>query len=132
MVKASATSHDLRVRVRRRVRRVLPLVTPGLAIIHWKKANPEKLEALLAACGHRCCLCRKRFTLSRPYALDHRHLDGLVRGVPCVPCNDKLGFLHDDAGWLGRAADYLTTPPSLAVIGEHYLPGSLGAAKQEL
>ncbi len=97
----------------------------------WKKEHPDELAKLREACDNRCCLCRKPFGLSRPYALDHRHLDGLVRGVPCQQCNDKLGFLHDDAGWLSRSAKYLDSPPAVDIIGVHYVPGSLGAAKQE-
>lgn len=102
------------------------------AVQKWKRAHPELVSALLDACGYRCVACRKPFTRGRPYALDHRHLDGLVRGVPCVPCNDRWGYLHDDAGWMARSAAYLDSPPALAIIGEHYVPGSLGAAKQEL
>ena len=102
------------------------------AVKRWKQEHPEEVEALLDACGHRCCLCRKPFSRGRPHALDHRHIDGLVRGVPCAPCNEKLGHDHDDAGWYARAAAYLDSPPALAVIGEHYVPGSLGAAKQQM
>jgi len=102
-------------------------VTP---VEQWKKDNPEKVAELLDACGWRCCLCRKRFSRTRLWVLDHRHMDGLVRGVPCSPCNEKLGVHHDDAGWFARAAEYLDSPPALAVIGEHYVPGSLGAAKK--
>lgn len=102
------------------------------AVRQWKKEHPEELAALLAACGNRCCLCRKPFTRSRPYALDHKHIDGLVRGVPCSPCNEAMGVRHDDAGWFARVGAYLDSPPALAVIGEHYVPGSLGAARSQL
>lgn len=88
-------------------------------------------KALHDAWDH-CVLCRKPFSRTRLRAYDHRHEDGLLRGVPCAPCNEKLGFLHDDAGWLSRAAQYLDNPPAVAVIGEHYIPGSLGAARKEL
>jgi hypothetical protein len=101
------------------------------AVQKWKKANPEAYAKLVAAAGGRCCLCRKKFSRTRLLALDHRHYDGLVRGVPCSPCNERLGINHDDAGWFARAAAYLDSPPAVDVIGVHYVPGSLGAALQK-
>ena len=101
-------------------------------IAQWKAEHfPEWLD-MLDACGHRCRLCRKPFSRGRLAVADHRHEDGLVRGVLCQPCNDKLGYLHDDSGWLARAADYLDRPPAVRLIGEHYVPGSLGEAKQKM
>lgn len=101
-------------------------------IKQWKHEHPVAYKRLVEAAQGRCCLCRKRFSRTRLLALDHRHIDGLVRGVPCSQCNEKLGVHHDDAGWFARAAQYLDTPPALAIIGEYYLPGSIGAAKQAL
>lgn len=75
-----------------------------------------------------CVLCQKPFSRSRLRVLDHRHSDGLIRGAPCVACNDLIGRLHDDAGWLRRTADYLDDPPAVQAIGHHYVPGSPGAA----
>ena len=102
------------------------------AVERWKKAHPEELAKLLEECGHRCVLCRKPFGRGRPYALDHRHIDGLVRGVPCSPCNEKLGHDHDDAGWYARAAHYLDNPPAVKIIGIHWVPGSLGDSRSRL
>lgn len=101
-------------------------------VSRWKHDNPEAYAKLVEAAGGRCCLCRKRFKRNRLMALDHRHLDGLVRGVPCAPCNEAMGMRHDDAGWFARVAAYLDAPPALAVIGECYVPGSLGAARQAM
>jgi len=94
--------------------------------------TPPQHAAMIEATGGRCVLCRKRWSRTRLPAIDHRHIDGLVRGIVCVQCNDKLGFLHDDAGWLTRAANYLDRPPALAIIGVHFVPGSLGAAKSAI
>jgi hypothetical protein len=80
--------------------------------------------------GH-CPLCLKPFSSSRLACVDHNHETGLVRGLICSPCNYAIGERHDDAGWFRRAADYLDNPPS---IHEHvvvYVPGSIGAARQE-
>lgn len=89
--------------------------------------EPEQRVAQLAAQDGRCPLCERPFTQTRPPAWDHRHLDGLVRGMLCLTCNQRIGHDHEDAGWYERAADYLRNPPAPDVIGEHFIPGSLGA-----
>lgn len=77
--------------------------------------------------GGRCPLCEKRYSATRRPVVDHRHTGpraGMVFGSLCAPCNYRLGLLHDDTGWLQRAAAYLSEPPAIALIGEHYVPGS--------
>ncbi len=59
-----------------------------------------------------CPICLKPFGDARPPAVDHSHGSGAVRGLLCLSCNFALGVLHDDAGWLRRAADYLDEPPA--------------------
>lgn len=72
----------------------------------------------------RCPLCLKRFSATRKPVLDHNHITGLCRGALDAACNYRLGLLHDDDGWLSRAANYLQHPPAVDLIGEHYVPGS--------
>lgn len=72
----------------------------------------------------RCPLCEKRYTPARTPVVDHHHTTGLVRGATCSACNYRIGLLHEDVGWLRRAADYLTDPPALSLIGVHHVPGS--------
>lgn len=74
-----------------------------------------------------CPLCLKRYSATRRPVVDHAHggsRPGLVRAATCMPCNYRLGLLHDDTGWLQRAAAYLSEPPAIALIGEVYVPGS--------
>lgn len=93
----------------------------GLRLLDWTR--------LWYAGDGRCPICRKRFSRSRLPCVDHRHKDGLVRGLVCSPCNNWLGEMHDDAGRLERAASYLTDPPAVHVLGERFVPDSSGAAR---
>lgn len=86
--------------------------------------SEQQWQALIES--GKCPLCLKLYASNRLPAADHRHVDGLVRGALCVSCNYDLGVHHDNAGWLRRAADYLDNPPALALIGEVYVPGSIG------
>lgn len=89
---------------------------------------------MLQELGPTCPLCRKQYRsedTNRRRVLDHRHLDGLVRGYICAACNSKIGDDHENAAWYRRAADYLDNPPAIKMIGEHFIPGSLGAYRQE-
>ena len=86
----------------------------------------EQYHQQLDAQVNRCPLCGKTFSSARLPAVEHRHKDGLWRGLTCVPCNFELGAHHDDAGWFARAALYLQHPPTLDTGIECYVPGSLG------
>jgi hypothetical protein len=87
----------------------------------------QQYMKLWDACNGHCPLCGKQMGRARLPAVDHDHKTGRIRGLICAYCNTTLGELHDDAGWLARAADYLTNPPAVAIIGEHFVPGSRGA-----
>lgn len=93
----------------------------GLSVMDWL--------TMAAYAKWKCPICHKPFSRSRPLVVDHRHKDGLVRGLICSPCNNWLGEMHDDAGRLERAASYLTDPPAVHVLGERFVPDSSGAAR---
>lgn len=92
--------------------------------------SEEQWHALLEACSNHCSGCAKPFSSTRLPCVDHDHVTGLVRGLLCTACNYAVGERHDNATWFARIAAYLTTPPALAVIGEVYVPGSIGAHRQ--
>jgi Recombination endonuclease VII len=73
----------------------------------------------------KCYICRKTFTHKRRPCNDHRHSDGLYRGLLCEGCNTMLGILHDDADWCYWAYHYLKNPPALdALDGPRYAADS--------
>ena len=81
----------------------------------------EDYQALLAAQDGRCAICGE----TRNYNLnvDHRHSDGLVRGLLCRLHNGKLlPAAKDLPAILRAAADYLENPPAVAVLGERFVP----------
>jgi hypothetical protein len=46
----------------------------------------EVRRALVTALGPRCSLCHERY----PFAVDHDHATGLVRGYLCRDCNTRV------------------------------------------
>lgn len=83
----------------------------------------EEYDQILASQKGRCAMCG-RLPTTRRLAVDHDHKTGLVRGLLCWTCNRLLGSAHDSPEVLQAGADFLRTPPAVAVIGERY--GQLG------
>ena len=68
----------------------------------------EKGDALFAAQGRRCAICRTDTPKGRgTWHLDHDHATGDVRGFLCQQCNTGLGNFQDDPGRLEAAAGYV-------------------------
>lgn len=61
-------------------------------------------NAMLAACGGICPICRKHM---KRVAVDHCHATGRIRGLLCYMCNTYLGRIDDDPSALQRAIEYL-------------------------
>lgn len=81
----------------------------------------EEYDAILALQGGACAICEQ--TRSYRLNVDHRHADGLVRGLLCRLCNGRLlTAARDKPEVLRRAATYLEVPPAVAVIGERVVP----------
>lgn len=62
--------------------------------------------------GDACAICRrppKRNKLS----VDHRHTDGLLRGLLCWDCNRAIAYLRDDVARAEMLLNYLTAPPAV-------------------
>ena len=66
-----------------------------------------QFDAMFAAQGHRCAICRSTDHCGRGWCLDHNHATNLPRGVLCVFCNLVLGYLRDDPIIADSAAAYL-------------------------
>lgn len=69
----------------------------------------EDYEAMLAAQGGRCAICREAPDSRRRHdlAVDHCHETELVRGLLCHRCNVGLGHFNDRPNLLRAAAEYL-------------------------
>ena len=97
----------------------------------------EEFRKVLKHQNGRCAMCKKlpsEFT--QGFALDHRHKDGLLRGLLCWKCNRAIGAFqrfHPEAVELFSAAfEYLLHPPFTSAIGEERftLPGKIGTKKR--
>ena len=99
--------------------------------------TPEHVDALLAAQGEVCAICRKPGRDSRGFRphVDHDHATGVVRGVLCNLCNQGLGAFRDDTALLAAAIEYLransrgaqglwTLPPDVEARVREQMEGS--------
>ena len=80
----------------------------------------DEYEAIKAAQGGVCFICRRANGRSRRLSTDHDHrLSGResVRGCLCRPCNSLLGHLRDDPDAVARILVYLAEPPARVVLG---------------
>jgi hypothetical protein len=88
----------------------------------WRNYNlaPEEIEKLHTYQKGLCLVCRRPLVLGSPsVCIDHRHKDGLVRGLLCFLCNRGLGLLGDDISRLYNALAYLQDPPAVHALKEH-------------
>lgn len=90
----------------------------GLTLLQYRE--------LWRACDGHCPFCNKPMGRSRVPCVDHDHSTGMIRGLLCSPCNNWLGFEHDDAERLERVVTYLRHPPALDTIGTIFVPDSIG------
>lgn len=65
-------------------------------------------EALLAAQGGVCAICRKACSTGKSLAVDHNHETKVVRGLLCRKCNRGIGHFNDDRTLLQEAINYLS------------------------
>ena len=70
----------------------------------------EAYEALLAAQGGVCAICRRPPAADgrqKRLHVDHDHATDAVRGLLCSNCNTALGLLDDDVDRIAAAIFYL-------------------------
>lgn len=84
-----------------------------------------------------CAMCKQPVPTGKPrLAVDHRHSDGLIRGLLCWKCNRAIGAFHrffpDTIEMFQAAFEYLRNPPMTAVFKkERYcVPGKIGTKKR--
>lgn len=76
--------------------------------------TPEAVDRMVTEQSGRCAICKAafvdvaadRFRWS-PFAIDHCHKTGKVRGLLCHKCNKGLGLFADDRIRLRAAIGYL-------------------------
>jgi hypothetical protein len=95
----------------------------------WKlyRLTPEDFDKMMAAQGVRCAISGKR-PINVRLNIDHRHADGMIRGLLTMTMNKGLGYFNDDPALLRAAADYLDNPPAIAALGRKVY-GLIGQAK---
>ncbi|HEX2193006.1 MAG TPA: endonuclease VII domain-containing protein [Acidimicrobiales bacterium] len=85
----------------------------------WRKfgITIAEYDAMLAAQGGVCAVCKRPPTPGISLHVDHDHETGRIRGLLCFRCNNALGDLEDDPALLRAAARYLEAlvPPDPAV-----------------
>jgi hypothetical protein len=102
-------------------KRELRLAAAGRRVQVTYSLTPEQYDALYAAQGGRCAICRRgKGTARKRLAVDHDHAccvgptscGKCVRGLVCGPCNDVLSHFRDDPTAFERGAEYLRQWPS--------------------
>jgi len=79
----------------------------------------DEFDAVLAAQDGVCAICGNSPPASgRPLHADHNHKTGVFRGVLCWLCNSRILHRTASSEVLRRAADYLDSPPGVALLGE--------------
>jgi len=76
-----------------------------------KRYNLSELDykALFDKQGGKCAICnRHESEFGRSLCVDHRHSDGVVRGLLCNDCNTTLGKMNDSIERLNSAIQYLS------------------------
>lgn len=91
------------------------------------RITDEDYRSILKQQGGVCAITGK--IPSGNLNIDHRHADGLIRGLLSPWANKGLSFFNDDPDVLEAAARYLRNPPAVIAIGPHY--GLLGRAQRK-
>ena len=109
------------------------------------KLTIEQWDIIAAFQGYVCFACGQPNKDGRRLATDHRHSDGLIRGLLCAKCNALLGKLENAfvryglhkiegitlIGLVSRLLLYLRCPPATQALGLEIFgyPGKTGTKK---
>ncbi len=68
----------------------------------------EEYQNIFDSQSGACAICKRHQSFFKTRLnVDHRHSDGLVRGLLCGNCNRGIGFLEDSSEYLKSAINYL-------------------------
>ena len=109
------------------------------------KLTIEQWDIIDAYQNHVCFACGQPNANGKRLSTDHRHGDGLIRGLFCAKCNPLLGKLENAfvryglhkiigvtlIGLISRLVLYLSSPPATQALGEEVFgyPGKTGTKK---
>ena len=91
------------------------------------RLTPADVKKLNEFQGFKCAISGRRAVNIR-LNIDHRHKDGLIRGLLTMSMNKGLAYFNDDPALLRAAADYLENPPAIQALGRKVY-GLIGQAK---
>ena len=74
----------------------------GISLDDYNKLF-DKQESCCKICG------RHQSEFNKALHVDHRHSDGVVRGLLCFECNVLVGMIENNINLLGTVFDYLET-----------------------
>lgn len=102
-------------------RRALRLRSKESRVSAVYSITPAQYDALYAAQGGKCAICRIATGARKRLAVDHDHACCIgpkscgrcVRGLVCSVCNDVLAHSRDNPAYFERAAAYLRQWPSV-------------------
>jgi hypothetical protein len=90
----------------------------------WRRYNltPSQYDTMFESQDGRCAICRKpQEHFKKRLHVEHQHSDGLIRGLTCWKCNQLMPNRKNLVELLTRVIHYLTNPPAVRSIGEHYV-----------
>lgn len=89
-----------------RVKYDTPARTREYNLRRYDGLTTEAYEALLAAQGGVCAICKKP-PQKRRLCVDHDHISKVNRGLLCNRCNSALERVENDPEWGVKALNYL-------------------------
>ncbi len=98
--------------------------------------TPEEYELIEKYQSGLCFICSQTNPSGVRLSTDHRHRDGLIRGLLCQRCNRVLGKIEDPRWKWGilelmMLIKYLTKNPATEALGREVFgwPGKIGTIK---
>jgi len=69
----------------------------------------DDVNAMADSQDQKCAICKTPIVWENKHShnVDHRHGDGLVRGILCSKCNRGIGYFNDDPALFQSAITYL-------------------------